>query len=1234
MESADIGLQNCDFTRTFSSQSSAPAAPNTLQDLDSQPIWPTLKNPILTYAEDTSIWSSLASEFNARLPLRHLSWQNPLRSSRNSSSTTHIIPSLNLDVKPYSLDLFPKLAPGGLHQNSLFVHIFLVGCEDMEYYKNNVRSKIQEWLNIVMTKKGQEWMIVYISGGAVKSRSGIFNMVGSNSVFDKIRTDFSLKKTGSNHFHYKSLCIQLKLSNNDAKDSEFWSDLFDRIKESLMSAMIQQISQLEEDTRRFEQQRLMPGWNYCQYFILKESIAFTYELAKFYEEALLHYDELEATFHQTLNEQGAPWFHKFGGVETGDDYIDIFSLDRKPYRDLIIQNQITIFDFREYLFGRQCCLILLLESPADVCQRTKTFAVTFSKTLTDYKVSLPRNFKESWIYSLCMQTVRKCDAVFNVLTMPEAIAQVYESLRAELLQMSKFQLDRIGIRIKMCENPLFVDSLALTDSTQATSAETCFISNPELLLAISSIENFGNLYQHITNLAVQGFTASGRFRSALALQSDLAFWYFFRKNYEQASEIWEIMAFKHSERGWHFIEIVIIERLAKCYRELGRFDKLVECCLYLVAHSSLTDQQHANDYVDDLVSAAASMKDVLSHPGLELFKVLILSSSSELDDDGAVSVEISIDSVLSKEFHFSLISLTLVAGDGKEMTCIGQDIMLQSGKNIVHVVCKKSAIPGVYSPSVMSMESGKLHFHHDLSHKDRQKSIRINETSQSLTMNATLPRKIVQGEPETILSFEIRTGANILNDARLTISALSNIGLTIDGAVVYHIVSFPDAAEREVSMGIEDGKLCLPDVKEYEQITFQLPFKLIQDSRSVEHKLKMLLSCTSFSQRKLFSSVVRVALVHDFIINESLLFESYDTIVQFGLKCKDGSPLRIVSFDTTCADGAAFESLCLFHEQTVFPGALVNLLYRLSPQKEAVMASNDTNRTLELKIGFIPLLEELESFVMARIKHILQKQDLSKYTTFITEYARKHLISQISLVEYAAFQVVDFNPLDIIDFEAMIVGRDANLQAKLKSMIRILWDDVKLASMDRVRKESNPQPSFLTYISRHMTPHLVLQVSLIPTVLTTLEPNTMSRNRAAVKDTVIGDMLPCTFTVMPTTWNIPVNTVEAEYEIHVDFSIFSMSGKRRQRITIEKGKPSVYQVVLCPLHVGQVLLPDASVNVLSGPDSESIDQYTAVINISAGSQIAILPLRQSAKIFLELECGDASTLFPSPKSMR
>jgi hypothetical protein len=61
-----------------------------------------------------------------------------------------------------------------------------------------------------------------------------------------------------------------------------------------------QINHADEDTRRLDQQRLIPGWNYCQFFILKESLSFTYELMGLFNEALVHYDELEAGFFQTL----------------------------------------------------------------------------------------------------------------------------------------------------------------------------------------------------------------------------------------------------------------------------------------------------------------------------------------------------------------------------------------------------------------------------------------------------------------------------------------------------------------------------------------------------------------------------------------------------------------------------------------------------------------------------------------------------------------------------------------------------------------------------------------------------------------------------------------------------------------------------------------------------------------------------------------------------------------------
>lgn len=56
----------------------------------------------------------------------------------------------------------------------------------------------------------------------------------------------------------------------------------------------------EEDARKLDAQRLFPGWNYCQYFIMKENLAYVYDLIGLHHEALVQYDELEAQFFQSL----------------------------------------------------------------------------------------------------------------------------------------------------------------------------------------------------------------------------------------------------------------------------------------------------------------------------------------------------------------------------------------------------------------------------------------------------------------------------------------------------------------------------------------------------------------------------------------------------------------------------------------------------------------------------------------------------------------------------------------------------------------------------------------------------------------------------------------------------------------------------------------------------------------------------------------------------------------------
>ncbi|KAJ3163448.1 hypothetical protein HDU86_000027 [Geranomyces michiganensis] len=254
------------------------------------------KRVIITYSygadgEEGGAGNLFAEELESRLPLKNIAWHNPLGAIRGSTnSTARIISTLDVELKRYSPEMFPRAMPGTLYHSPYFLHLYLVTTDDSEVYKASTRKQIQEWLNVVANKKNQEWLIVYLINPDSKGKSARFLGVGAGSVFDKIKSDFSFKK---------ERCIRMKLQN-DLKDQEAWADLTNHLKEGITSSLNQQILQYDEDTRRIDQQRLMPGWNYCQYFIMKEGLAYTFEFMNLLEEALLQYDELEASFFQTL----------------------------------------------------------------------------------------------------------------------------------------------------------------------------------------------------------------------------------------------------------------------------------------------------------------------------------------------------------------------------------------------------------------------------------------------------------------------------------------------------------------------------------------------------------------------------------------------------------------------------------------------------------------------------------------------------------------------------------------------------------------------------------------------------------------------------------------------------------------------------------------------------------------------------------------------------------------------
>ncbi|KAF6138182.1 hypothetical protein GIB67_011022 [Kingdonia uniflora] len=92
---------------------------------------------------------------------------------------------------------------------------------------------------------------------------------------------------------YYSKCCKLDLHG---PDSNFWDDLNSKIMESIRNTLDRRVQFYEDKIRKLSEQLFMPVWNFCNFFILKESLAFMFEMAHLHEDALREYDELELCY--------------------------------------------------------------------------------------------------------------------------------------------------------------------------------------------------------------------------------------------------------------------------------------------------------------------------------------------------------------------------------------------------------------------------------------------------------------------------------------------------------------------------------------------------------------------------------------------------------------------------------------------------------------------------------------------------------------------------------------------------------------------------------------------------------------------------------------------------------------------------------------------------------------------------------------------------------------------------
>jgi hypothetical protein len=196
-------------------------------------------------------------------------------------------------------------------------------------------------------------------------------------------------------------CAQLNLPIPGTTDPAAWPDVINKLKESIVSAFDAAIIEREDEVKRGESQKVTVGWNFSTWFLLKvssyrrfkadtqESLAHSFEGVNLWEDALIIYEELEASFLQALKDQNLSWFDKLGGTDENDDSLPILDIGAKRYRDMLTQSAISVFDFRIYLFACQCKVLGKLGRVTEIAKRGQWFVASLARRLRENQVSCP-----------------------------------------------------------------------------------------------------------------------------------------------------------------------------------------------------------------------------------------------------------------------------------------------------------------------------------------------------------------------------------------------------------------------------------------------------------------------------------------------------------------------------------------------------------------------------------------------------------------------------------------------------------------------------------------------------------------------------------------------------------------------------------------------------------------------------------------------------------------------------
>ncbi|XP_014670123.1 PREDICTED: trafficking protein particle complex subunit 10-like isoform X2 [Priapulus caudatus] len=565
--------------------------------------------PVVTHAGDAALFLALHAGLAGALPREQVEWR---RSYGRAPKTV----LLDANFVQFSEDILPKHPEVALLGQPVF-HTYWTECNDVDAYKAAVKEEITTWQASLKNYGITDWLIVAVVN--TESKKGKKpNILPRTSVVDKIKSDFCSKQNDR--------CFVLfEPFKSDVKSAESWQTLLQRLRQLILHGLNRYLSRFEENMRSQREKRTVPGWSFCNYFMLQEELAFVFQMLGQYEDALVQYDELDALFTQYVVNYSAgdttEWMATFMRPCICWDGLSL-AVETNDGRRAAIQHATAhLLDFRNYLFSRQCALLLTLRRPWEVAQRSLPFMHNCVNELNLLEIAMPKGSVYCWVFLSCLEVLDKCESASHLTEF-----ESYSLYTASLWNYARLKLHALG---ELCglmpgtessseQLNMVVDLLSGMGQTESGNSKKPGPMD-KLREALSSEESFRKHYLELSELAMGTFKHIGRLRSARLIGKDLAVFYMKLGELYMAENYLQEALKMYKKEGWESMVADTRMELAKCQLQQGNYYKYVKTCAHL-ASSLMLPADTRQEYYDELITTVRTL-DIVRMKAERIFEL-------------------------------------------------------------------------------------------------------------------------------------------------------------------------------------------------------------------------------------------------------------------------------------------------------------------------------------------------------------------------------------------------------------------------------------------------------------------------------------------------------------------------------------------------------------------------------------------------------------------------------------